>query len=178
MYVLLYWTVFSQWVIFNHLNAVRGSFWLDALNRCHQSSLTVSEKPVGGLSLASVSWQLGTFIVLEFLCVYYVPSCFSCVRPFTTLWTVACQAALSMGFSRQEYWSRLSCPPPGDLPDPRMEPMSLMSCALAGRFFPTSARWASWYQWVIADERYSKDETYTVFLNNVPSLQVAVPRTN
>ena len=49
------------------------------------------------------------------------------VQLFVTLWTVASQAPLSMGFSRQEYWSRLPCPPPGDLPDPRMEPISLMS---------------------------------------------------
>ena len=46
-----------------------------------------------------------------------------------------------MGFSRQEYWSRLPCPPPGDLPDPGIEPMSLMSPALAGGFFTTSATW-------------------------------------
>ena len=40
-----------------------------------------------------------------------------------TLWTVACQAPLSMEFSRQEYWSGLPCPPPGDLPDPGIEPV-------------------------------------------------------
>ena len=49
-----------------------------------------------------------------------------------TLWTVAHQAPLSMGFSRQEYCSGLLCPPPGDLPDPGIEPRSLMSPALAG----------------------------------------------
>ena len=43
---------------------------------------------------------------------------FSCVQLFATLWTVACQAALCMGFLRQEYWSGLPCPSPGDLPDP------------------------------------------------------------
>jgi len=41
-----------------------------------------------------------------------------------TLWTVACQAPLSMGFSRQEYWSRLPFPSPGELPDPGIEPAS------------------------------------------------------
>ena len=46
-----------------------------------------------------------------------VLSCFSRVRVFATLWTEACQASLSMGFSRQEYWSGLPFPPPGDLPD-------------------------------------------------------------
>ena len=40
-----------------------------------------------------------------------------------------------MGFSRQEYWSGLPCPPPGDLPNPGIEPMSLISLALAGKFF-------------------------------------------
>ena len=45
------------------------------------------------------------------------------------------QAPLSMGFSRQEYWSGLPCRPPGDLPDPGIEPASLMSSALAGGFF-------------------------------------------
>ena len=58
-----------------------------------------------------------------------------------TPWTVAHQAPLSMGFSRQEYWSGLPCPPPGDLPDSGIEPESLMSPALAGRFFTTSATW-------------------------------------
>ena len=53
---------------------------------------------------------------------------------FATPWTVACQAPLSMGFPRQEYWSGLPFPPPGDLPSPGIEPAS---AALAGRFFTT-----------------------------------------
>ena len=48
----------------------------------------------------------------------WVLSCFSCVQLFATPWTVALQAPLSIGFSRQEYWNGLSCPPPGDLPKP------------------------------------------------------------
>ena len=55
------------------------------------------------------------------------------------LWTVACQVPLSMGFSRQEYWSGLPFPSLADLPDPGIEPTSLMSPALAGGFFITSA---------------------------------------
>ena len=66
-------------------------------------------------------------------------SCFSHVQFCETLWTVACQAPLSVGFSRQEYWSGLPLPPPGDLPNPGVEPMSLMSPALAGRFLTTLA---------------------------------------
>ena len=65
----------------------------------------------------------------------------SCVRLCSTLWSVAWQAPLSMRFSRQEYWNGLPCPPPGDLPDPGMEPTTLTSPALAGRFFTTSATW-------------------------------------
>ena len=60
-----------------------------------------------------------------------------------TLWTVALQAFLSMGFSRQEYWRELSSSPPGDLPNPGIESVSLASLALAGRFFTTSATWPS-----------------------------------
>ena len=62
---------------------------------------------------------------------------FSHIGLFETLWTIARQAPLSMGFSRQEYWSGLPCPPPRDLPDPGIEPESLMSPA--GKFFTTSA---------------------------------------
>ena len=53
-------------------------------------------------------------------------------------WTVAHQAPLSIGFFRQEYWSGLPFPSPGDLPDPGIKPVSLMSPALAGGFFTTS----------------------------------------
>ena len=53
-----------------------------------------------------------------------VLSLFRHVRLFATLWTVALQAPLSMGFSRQEHWDGLPCPPPGDLPDPGLEPAS------------------------------------------------------
>ena len=49
----------------------------------------------------------------------------SCVWLFVTLWTVVHQAPLPMGFSRQEYWSELPCPPPGDLSNPGTEPRSL-----------------------------------------------------
>ena len=59
---------------------------------------------------------------------------FSRVRLLATLRTIAQQAPLSMGFFRQEYWSGLPCPPPGDLPDPRIEPVFP---ALAGGFFTT-----------------------------------------
>ena len=66
--------------------------------------------------------------------------------------TVAHQSPLSMRFSRQEYWSGLPCPSPGDLPDPGMEPLSLMSPALAGGFLTASATW-------VVDETVQMKET-------------------
>ena len=54
----------------------------------------------------------------------------SCIRFFVTLWTAACQAPLSMGLSRQEYWSGLPFPPLGDLPYLVIEPTSPVSPAL------------------------------------------------
>ena len=57
-------------------------------------------------------------------------SSFGCIWLFVTPWTIACQAPLSMGFSRQDYWSELLCPPPGVLPDPGNELKSPASPAL------------------------------------------------
>ena len=68
-------------------------------------------------------------------------SCFSHVRLFVSPWTVTLQALLTMGFSRQDHWIGLPCLPPGDLPDPEIEPASLMSPALANGFFTTNATW-------------------------------------
>ena len=68
-----------------------------------------------------------------------VVSHLSCVQLFATPGTGAHQASLSMGFSRQEHWSGLPCPPPGDLPDPGIKPASFMSSALGGGFFIPSA---------------------------------------
>ena len=63
------------------------------------------------------------------------------VQLFETPWTVAHQVLLPMEFSRQAYWSGLPFPTPGDLPDPGIEPTSLVSPVLAGGFFTTSASW-------------------------------------
>ena len=68
-------------------------------------------------------------------------SYFSRVQLFATLWTIACQAPLSMRFSGQEYWSGFLCPLPEDLPNPAIEPAYLMSPALAGRFFTPRITW-------------------------------------
>ena len=70
-------------------------------------------------------------------CVSVTKSCPTLCDPMT----VARQAPLSMGFSRQEYWSGLLCPPPGNLLDSGIEPVSPTSSALADKFFITSATW-------------------------------------
>ena len=65
--------------------------------------------------------------------------CVCVLSHFSRVWLfLTCQAPLSMGFPRQECWSGLPCPPPGDLSDPGTEPVSVMSPALAGGFFTTS----------------------------------------
>ena len=73
----------------------------------------------------------------------YILSHISRVQLFVTLWTVAHQAPLSMGFSRQEYWSGLPFPPPGDLPDPGIEPTLPVAPALQADSLPLSHQGSS-----------------------------------
>ena len=76
------------------------------------------------------------WISYEYACVL---SFFSHFQLSESLWTIACQASLSMRFSRQEYWSGLPCPSLADLPNTEIEPESLMSPAMVGGFFTTGA---------------------------------------
>ena len=69
------------------------------------------------------------------ICNHYFVCVLRHIRLFATLWTVAHQVPLSIGFIRQEYWSGLPFPPPGDLPFSGIEPESPVSPELAGRFF-------------------------------------------
>ena len=85
------------------------------------------------------------------------------VQLCATLWTVACQDSLSLGFFRQKYWSGLPCPSPGYLSNPGMEPEPLTSLALAGGFFvlfcfTTSATWEAIWS--------NKKKKYSDFLPN------------
>ena len=81
--------------------------------------------------------QFGTHSAVNTQC----SECSSCAQFFSHVWlfvtpkTVACQAPVSMGFSRQECWSGLPFSPPGDLPDPRIKPAFLASSSLAGVLF-------------------------------------------
>ena len=70
------------------------------------------------------------------VCANWLPLCLS-----VTPWTIPLQVLLFMGFSRQEYWSGLPCPSPGDFPNPGTEPASLKFHALVGGFFTTSPTW-------------------------------------
>ena len=87
---------------------------------------------------ACCSSETKTYCEINSVCML---SHFSPVRFFASLWIVAHQSPLSVGFSRQEYWSGLLHSPPGDLPDPEIKPTSLMSPALAGGFFTISTTW-------------------------------------
>ena len=84
----------------------------------------------GDGNIIKLDWNIGCMGIC-------VLSCFRCVLLLVTLWTVACQAPLSLGFFRQKYWSGLPCTSPGDLLDSGIETTSLMSPALAGGFFTT-----------------------------------------
>ena len=79
------------------------------------------------MKLGIVSWVLSNFTRFQL---------------FAHLWTIVCQVSLTMGFSRQEYWNCLLCPPPGDLPYPRIQSVTLISLAMAGQNFTTSTN--SW----------------------------------
>ena len=87
---------------------------------------------------SKTGWTQNVHNFINVYSAWCVLSCFGCVQLFATLWTVARQASLSMGFTRQEYWSGLPFPPLGGLPDSEIKPRSLMSPALAGGFFTTS----------------------------------------
>ena len=100
---------------------------------------------MGGVQLIIMYqyWLIVCVCVCVCVCVYaraHARAHSSCVRLFVTPWTVVLRAPLSMGFSRQEYWRGMPCPPPGDLLNPGIGPASLMSPALAGGFFTTSGQ--------------------------------------
>ena len=93
------------------------------------------------ITMSMNEWK-GAFSLLTFICILafdqvYVYAC-SDVSDSVIPWTVTCQAPLSRGFLSQEYWNGLPFLPPGDLPDPEVEPPSLVPPALAGKFFTTA----------------------------------------
>ena len=101
-----------------------------ALALCQPPHLPASPEPL-----------LGSMHQCVCVCVCVCVHALSHVWLVATPWTVALQVPLSMEFSRQEYWSELPFPTPGDLPDPGIQYVSLVSPALAGRFFTNCATW-------------------------------------
>ena len=108
------------------------------------SLLAVVNKAAMNISI-QIPLQDLAFTSFGYIFVLCVLSHFSHVQLGATWWTIACQVPLSMGFSRQEYWSGLPLPSPGDLPNPELKFVSLMSHALAGGFFITSTTWEAGY---------------------------------
>ena len=100
------------------------SFWNGGRKRNSKYFLEKVPQPLN----SCVSLENTFYTLIEYLCSLFMLLLFSCstkcVWVFATPWTVTCQAPLSMGFSRQEYWSGLPCPSPGDLPDPGIKPGS------------------------------------------------------
>ena len=113
------------------------------------------------ISMILVSLSEKCVCVCVSVCVCSVVS-----NSFATLWIVACQTPLSMGFSRQDYWSGLPFPSLGDVPDPGIESTSLTFPALAGRFFTTRATWEALFLHVknIMDTIYWKPALCQTFL--------------
>ena len=109
---------------------IRHSFFNRAAEKDRQSRL------LGQRALQQSSGLL-TGPKLSLLGAYWLLSCSRCVWLCAALWTVAHQAPLSIGFSRQGHWNGLAFPPSGDLPDPGLEPMLPAFPALAGEFFIT-----------------------------------------
>ena len=180
--ILFQWV--NSWTVLLHYSCVIVVFWPGstclALAARKQLYLTISGSyyfhyhlPAQNLPRFSQIYhdsfvQEYVYVCIHILYIYVccVLSCFSrdwlCVTP----WTVAHQAPLSMGFSRQEYWSELPCPPPGDLPNPEIEPTSLISPALAGGFFTTWVKPHCIYMCYIT-------HTYTYIAISVPYLHLS-----
>ena len=136
------------WVNKDSMKKSQGpSFRLHGCSR-PQWGITLWQEPQKEWSLSvpdRVKWERKLRGRNYYGLVVCVLSHFSCVQLFATLWTVAHQAPLFMGFFRQEYWSGLPCPSPGNLLTKRSNLKSLTSFALAGRFFTTSTTWEVHY---------------------------------
>ena len=152
----LWWPVLG---VTNWLLRKRAVFWGLGIFRAKPRHVLGQLQWVGHLTWAHIVQKLCFFALVScnktlmdlFNRFSYYWNCnamlsrFSHVWLFATLWTIVHQVPLSMGFSREKYWSGLPFPSPGDLPDPGIKPMSLASSALAGGFFTTNATWEAHY---------------------------------
>ena len=122
IFFLFFWTLNKDWKILP-LTFCRLYFGL--ANSCESTLLCSVSNPDWAPNVLPLAW-----------CVACTLSCFSRIRLFTTLWTVTCQAPLSMAFSKQQYWSGLPCPPPGGLPKLGIKPASPVAPALQADSLP------------------------------------------
>ena len=122
--------------MFSHLKSPSKSFKCQRLYVAFSGSSSANLERKLFLPVSFIAFYFLYLLIFYLMCC--VPSRFSCVWLSSTLWTVACQAPLSMGFSRQEYCG-LPCPSPEDLPNPGIKPVSPKPPALVGSFFTTSA---------------------------------------
>ena len=99
---------------------------------------------------------------------------FSHVQLFATLFTVACQSPLSMGFFRQEYRSGLPCPPLGDLPKAEIGSVSFMSPALAGGVFTDRAPWQVFYEKFVEWNHHSPSRANHWFVCDWPQTNIII----
>ena len=132
--LLLHSMLMNQWYIFNKIifntkTHIKQSYILISWQKEIEQQC---DREIWSEQKLSHSWNSWSHTWLA--CVL---CCFSHVQRFVTLWPVSQQAPLTMGFSRQEYWNGLPCPLP-DLPHSEMESASLVSPALAAKFFTTS----------------------------------------
>ena len=125
------WASFTTWFKFSHSSSIHAIHVHSLWQPCFPSFAPWHQES---------DWQFLPKAPFLFKCACML-SHFSCVWLFANLDTVSHQAPLSMGFSRQKYRGGLPCPPPGNLPNPGIEPMSLRSPAIAGRFFATNVTW-------------------------------------
>ena len=123
----------------NHMDMWCGS-WQTSTFGAQQAQTEIPALPFISHVISNCIYPVGTSVSSSTKCACML-GCFSHVWVFETLWTIAHQSLLSMGFCRQENWSGLLCPPPGDLSNPGIKPLSLMSPALAGGFFTTRTTW-------------------------------------
>ena len=131
----------------NHVTVEQKSLYCGtSVNKIH--SLNLEEDLLKSLETAAMTLMEKSKIWLTKFPFSVCAVCWAALVMFDcgTLWTVAHQAPLPMGFSRQEYWSGLPCPPPGDLLNPGIKPTSLTPPALTGGFFTTSATWEALFQ--------------------------------
>ena len=131
-------TANSHWPSILYMVVYRFQWY--SLHSSHTLLPTLCPKLCSLCLLCCLTSRLISIIFLNSVCVCIL-SHFSHVWLFVTLWTIAHQVPLFMGFSRQEYWNGLLCPPPGDLHDPGIKPRSPVSPALVGWFFITCITW-------------------------------------